>query len=429
MDDTTIVNVGTEKINALWATVSQYAFAFGIKILAAIAFWVIGRWLIGFAVGMVQKSLERQKVDPTVLRYVGSFITVTLNVLLVVGILGFFGIQTTSLAALIAAVGLAIGMAWSGLLANLAAGGFIIVLRPFKVGDFICAGGVTGTVKEIGLFTTAINTPDNVLTMVGNNKIFGDNIQNFTHNPFRRVELKAQLSGAADYQAAIALLKQRVAAIPNVLGEPPVDVEILEFNLVGPVLAVRPYCHNDHYWQVYFDTNKVIKDALGTDAGADGDRAAVRRRLTFPARHRRPVLRGVGVCARTGWRAARRKRAIGESNGHPGEQGIVRACNRRRSRPGFIGKRIPCVLQIALDRRPAGGIRVQLQGSRPGGVGAEGRARRVSRQARRHPLFDRHPARLELQGPGARQRHPPALRGQGRPGGALRRAQVDLRRQ
>ncbi|MCO3132684.1 mechanosensitive ion channel family protein, partial [Pseudomonas aeruginosa] len=158
MDDTTIVNVGTEKINALWATVSQYAFAFGIKILAAIAFWVIGRWLIGFAVGMVQKSLERQKVDPTVLRYVGSFITVTLNILLVVGILGFFGIQTTSLAALIAAVGLAIGMAWSGLLANLAAGGFIIVLRPFKVGDFICAGGVTGTVKEIGLFTTAINT-------------------------------------------------------------------------------------------------------------------------------------------------------------------------------------------------------------------------------------------------------------------------------
>ena len=239
MDDTTIVNVGTEKINALWATVSQYAFAFGIKILAAIAFWVIGRWLIGFAVGMVQKSLERQKVDPTVLRYVGSFITVTLNVLLVVGILGFFGIQTTSLAALIAAVGLAIGMAWSGLLANLAAGGFIIVLRPFKVGDFICAGGVTGTVKEIGLFTTAINTPDNVLTMVGNNKIFGDNIQNFTHNPFRRVELKAQLSGAADYQAAIALLKQRVAAIPNVLGEPPVDVEILEFNLVGPVLAAQ----------------------------------------------------------------------------------------------------------------------------------------------------------------------------------------------
>ncbi|MCY1280360.1 Small-conductance mechanosensitive channel [compost metagenome] len=264
MDETTIVNVGTEKVSAFMTTVMQYATTFGIKILAAIAFWVIGRWLINFAVGLVQRSLERQKVDPTVLRYVGSFITVTLNILLVVGILGYFGIQTTSLAALIAAVGLAIGMAWSGLLANLAAGGFIIVLRPFKVGDFISAGGVVGTVKEIGLFATTINTPDNVLTLVGNNKIFSDNIQNFSHNSFRRVELKAQLSGAADYQAAAALLKQRIAAIPNVLSEPPVDVEILEFNLLGPVLAVRPYCHNDHYWQVYFDTNRTIKDALGS---------------------------------------------------------------------------------------------------------------------------------------------------------------------
>ncbi|MBD9679042.1 mechanosensitive ion channel family protein [Pseudomonas sp. PDM18] len=265
MDDTNIINVGTEKFNALWATVSQYALAFGVKILVAILFWVLGRWLISFAVGLVEKALARQSVDPTVLRYVGSFITVTLNILLVVGILGYFGVQTTSLAALIAAIGLAIGMAWSGLLANLAAGGFIIVLRPFKVGDFVSAGGVTGTVKEIGLFATAINTPDNVLTLVGNNKIFGDTIQNFTHNPYRRVELKAQLSGAADYAAAVAVLKQRIAAIPNVLSDPPVDVEILEFNLVGPVLAVRPYCHNDAYWQVYFDTNRTIKEALGTD--------------------------------------------------------------------------------------------------------------------------------------------------------------------
>ena len=164
---------------------------------------------------------------------------------------------------MLAAVGLAIGMAWSGLLANLAAGGFIIVLRPFKVGDFICAGGVTGTVMEIGLFVTAINTPDNVLTLVGNNKLFADNIQNFSHNDFRRVDLTAQISGAADYKAVIALLKEKIATIPNVLSKPGVDVEILEFNLVGPVLAVRPYCHTNDYWQVYFDTNRLLKDELG----------------------------------------------------------------------------------------------------------------------------------------------------------------------
>ena len=234
----------------------------GIKILAAIAFWMIGRWLIGMVLGMIRSSLEKQKVDPTVLRYVGSVVTVTLNVLLVVGILGYFGIQTTTFAALIAAAGVAIGMAWSGLLANFAAGAFLVVLRPLKVGDFVTVAGVTGTVTELGLFTTTLNTPDNVQTIVGNNKVFGDTIQNFSVNPFRRVDLKCQLSGAADHKAAIALLREKIAAIPNVLAEPKVDVEILDFTLVGPVLAVRPYCHTDNYWQVYFDTNKVIRESL-----------------------------------------------------------------------------------------------------------------------------------------------------------------------
>ncbi len=242
--------------------ITTAATELGLKILAAVAFWVIGRWLIGVAVGMVRASLEKQKVDPTVLRYVGSIVTVTLNVLLVIGILGYFGIQTTTFAALIAAAGVAIGLAWSGLLAHFAAGAFLVVLRPLKVGDFVTVGGITGTITELGLFTTTINTPDNVQTIIGNNKVFSDTIQNFSHNPFRRVDLKCQLSGAADHRAAIALLREKIAEIPNVLAEPKVDVEILDFTLVGPVLAVRPYCHTDNYWQVYFDTNKVIREAL-----------------------------------------------------------------------------------------------------------------------------------------------------------------------
>ncbi len=240
----------------------QYASEFGVKIIVAILFWVIGRWLIGVAVNLLRASLGKQKVDPTVLRYLGSVLTVTLNILLVVGILGYFGIQTTTFAALIAAAGVAIGMAWSGLLANFAAGAFLIVLRPFKVGDFITAAGVTGTVAELGLFTTTVHTMDNVLTIIGNNKLFADTIQNYTAMPFRRVDLKAQISGAADHRSAMQLLREKIATIPNVLEEPAVDVEILELNLVGPVLAVRPYCHNDHYWQVYFDTNRTIKEVL-----------------------------------------------------------------------------------------------------------------------------------------------------------------------
>lgn len=262
MEELKLDNLSVDKAQGLLDIATRYATDFGVKILAAIAFWVIGRWLIGTAVGMLQRSLERQKADPTVLRYIGSFVTVTLNILLVIGILGYFGVQTTTFAALIAAVGVAIGMAWSGLLANLAAGGFIIVLRPFKVGDFISAGGVSGTVREIGLFVTTLTTPDNVVTLVGNNKIFADNIQNFSATPYRRVDLTAQLSGAADHRAAMALLREKIAALPEVLSTPAVEVEILELNLVGPVLAVRPYCKPEHYWAVYFACNRLIREAL-----------------------------------------------------------------------------------------------------------------------------------------------------------------------
>ncbi|MRR07033.1 MAG: mechanosensitive ion channel family protein [Deltaproteobacteria bacterium] len=241
---------------------ATYGMAILTKIVAAIIFWIVGRWLIGLVGRMMKQAFEKQKLDPSLIRYIGSFVAVTLNIILVVAILGYFGVQTTTFAALVAGVGLAVGVAWSGLLSNLAAGIFLIVLRPFKVGDFVTVGGITGTVMEIGLFATTLNTPDNVLTLIGNGKIFSDTIQNFTHNPFRRVELKCQLAGSADHVAAMELLREKLAGIPNVLPQPAVEVEILEFNLVGPVLAVRPFCHNDHYWQVYFDGNRTIREAL-----------------------------------------------------------------------------------------------------------------------------------------------------------------------
>jgi small conductance mechanosensitive channel len=239
-----------------------YATEIGTKIIAAIIFWVVGRWLIHLVQRMLQQVLGKQKVDPSLMLYIGNFVGVSLNIVLVVAILGYFGVETTTFAALVAGVGIAIGAAWGGLLSNLAAGAFLLVLRPFKVGDFVTAAGVTGTVSEIGLFVTALITPDNVMTMVGNAKIFSDTIQNYTTNAYRRVELKCQLAGSADHVAAMKILREKLSSVPNVLSKPAVDVEILEFNLVGPVLAVRPYCHNDHYWQVYFDGNRTIREAL-----------------------------------------------------------------------------------------------------------------------------------------------------------------------
>ena len=228
--------------------------------------WFIGRWLIKFGLGLLNSAFKRSTIDATLLSYIKATLGVLLNIVLVVAILGYLGVETTSFAALLAAGGIAIGAAWGGLLAHFAAGVFLVLFRPFQVGDFVTAGGVTGTVDEIGLFVTSIDTPDNVKTLVANNTIFSDTIQNFSANPYRRVELVAQLDHSVDPDDAIAKFKAGLAQIDNVESNPAPDVEILEFTPMGPVLAVRPYCSNDHYWQVYFDTNRLIRKTCG-DAG------------------------------------------------------------------------------------------------------------------------------------------------------------------
>jgi small conductance mechanosensitive channel len=256
MDTTNMVRLAQQGYGLL--------FALGIKILEALAIWIVGRWLIGLSVRLIGRAMTRQKIDPTLIRYINNTVAAILNIVLVVAILGFFGVETTSFAALVAAAGVAIGMAWSGLLANFAAGVFLIILQPFKVGDFVIAGGVMGTVEEVGLFVTSINTLDNIRNIVGNAKIFGDVIQNFSTNAFRRVDLTAQLSHGVDPHRAIAMLQAGLKKIPNVMTDPVPSVEILTFNLAGPVLAVRPFCNNKDYWQVYFDTNMLIKDSFTT---------------------------------------------------------------------------------------------------------------------------------------------------------------------
>ena len=237
--------------------------AVGWKIAGAILLWLVGRWLIGIAVRMLSRALAGQRIDDTLNRYLQTGLSLLLNVALVVAILGFFGVETTTFAAILAAGGVAIGVAWGGLLANFAAGVFLVFLRPFKVGDVVSVAGIVGGVETIGLFGTTINTPDNVQTIVGNNKIFSDTIQNFSANPYRRVDLTAIISNAVDHREAIRLLKERLARIPNVLATPAPDVEILQFTPAGPQLCVRPYCRNENYWQVYFDTDRTIREAFG----------------------------------------------------------------------------------------------------------------------------------------------------------------------
>ncbi len=253
-----------------WKTIEQSLIATGIavgtKLLGAIAVYIIGRWIIGIVVRLLTRVLRGYKLDETVMAYLTSIVNVLLNIVLVMGLLGFFGVETTSFAAILAGAGLAIGTAWGGLLGHFAAGIFMVILRPFKVGDFIAAGGVTGTVDEIGLFSTTLLSPDNVINYVGNGKIFGDNIQNYTATPYRRVDLTAQLAHSVDPREAIDRLRERISRIPNVLAKPAPDIEIGSFTERGPLLVIRPFKANQHYWQVFFDANRAMRDVF-TEAG------------------------------------------------------------------------------------------------------------------------------------------------------------------
>ena len=237
----------------------------GLKIVGAVGLWIVGQWLIRVVLRMTQRALSHQHLDPTLLRYLQTSVSVLLKVALVIAMLGVLGVETATFAALIAAAGVAIGLAWSGLLANFAAGAFLVFLRPFKVGDGVTAGGVTGTVDAIGMFGTTINTADNVLTIVPNNKIFSETIQNYSANPYRRADLIATVNNTVDHRAAIALLKERVVAIPNVLPTPAPEVDLLQVTPSGSLLCVRPCCRNEHHGQVVFDTNRMIREAF-TDA-------------------------------------------------------------------------------------------------------------------------------------------------------------------
>jgi small conductance mechanosensitive channel len=245
--------IDTNIINLLISSATKIAFA--------IMIWVVGRWLIGVAIRITQRALQQQKVDATVVKYASSALSFVLTIALVTGLLGYFGIETTSFAALFAAAGVAIGAAWAGLLAHFAAGFFLLIFRPFKVGDVIQAGGVEGVVREIGLFGTTINTGDNVRVLVGNNKIFSDNIVNYSANDWRAIVIKVEIDNGHDPDAVMRLLLNAAASVPNALSDPASSARIADLK-AGPVIAVQVNCTNANYGQVASDLNRAIKKAL-----------------------------------------------------------------------------------------------------------------------------------------------------------------------
>jgi len=239
---------------------------FLVQVVAAIALYLIGRWVIWGLRSVVRRALDVRRLDPTLAKYIDQTLGVVLTILLVVAALGVLGVQTNSLAGLLAAAAVAIGVAWSSMLSNIAAGVFMVSLRPFKKGDTVQIGGVLGDVELIGLFGTTLLTPDGIKVMVANAKALGDNIHNFSAGPYRRIEARAQLPWACDPSAFCETLRKRLAREGKVLATPPLMVETLDNNAAGPVVVIRPYCLPADYGEVFFLTNRMVSEEI-TKAG------------------------------------------------------------------------------------------------------------------------------------------------------------------
>jgi small conductance mechanosensitive channel len=252
MDD----NVITEFSKTAMAMISTY----GLQVLGAIAILIIGRIAAAIGGRMARRALERGRADSTLIGFFTSLVRAAIMVFAVIAALQKFGLQTTSFVAVLGAAGLAVGLALQGSLSNFAAGVLLLVFRPFKLGDAVEAGGVAGSVAEIGIFTTTINSWDNKKIIVPNAQITGGTIVNINAHPTRRVDMTAGIGYGDDIGRAKEVLEGILARHPKVLEEPAPVVQVSELGDSSINFVVRPWAKNTDYWAVYFDVQRAIKE-------------------------------------------------------------------------------------------------------------------------------------------------------------------------
>lgn len=248
-----------ENINELLAKVQELITVFGLKIIAALAVFILGRWCAGILKKSVIKLMEKGKVEQTLIVFVGNLTYIALLVFVILAALGQLGIQTTSFIAVIGAAGLAIGLALQGSLANFAAGVLMLIFRPFKVGDYIEAAGTAGTVEAIHIFSTQLRTPDNKTIIVPNAKITADNITNISAKPTRRVDFVFGVGYGDDIDKVKAVIADVLAQDDRILKDPPITIGLAELADSSVNFAVRPWVNAADYWNVFFDTNEKMK--------------------------------------------------------------------------------------------------------------------------------------------------------------------------
>ena len=274
IQDTTAVSGMTQDIKTLVTTpvsdwlpqlVHDYLIPFGLKVIAAIVVFILGRWMIKLVKRWMANGLMSKRGDPTLHSFLSHLVSVLLYFILIIFIISILGINTSSLVALLASAGLAIGMALSGTLQNFAGGVMIILFRPFKVGDFISAQGFEGKVSEIQIFNTHLLTTDNKEVILPNGALSTGTMTNFSKQGTRRVDWVFSMAYGDDYDHAKDVLKRLCAADPQIKKTPEPFIELLKLNDSTVDITVRVWVDSADYWPVFFAMNERVYKAFAQE--------------------------------------------------------------------------------------------------------------------------------------------------------------------
>ncbi|BCD95982.1 mechanosensitive ion channel family protein [Marinagarivorans cellulosilyticus] len=257
-----------ENIEELLQRAPEIIVTYGVKILLAFAVYLIGKWIAKGIAGLLEKGMKSRNVDATIISFTKNIVYYAMFTMVIIAALGQLGVQTASFVAIIGAAGLAIGFALQGSLANFAAGVLLILFRPFKLGDFVEAGGASGVVKEVSIFSTILTTGDNKTVTISNASVMGGNITNYSTQPERRVDFTVGVSYGAD----LDLVRKELTAIAKgddrIIVDKGITIGLAELADSSVNFAFRIWTKTENYWPLYFDTNEKIKkrfDAAGIE--------------------------------------------------------------------------------------------------------------------------------------------------------------------
>ena len=238
--------------------VTNAALTLGSKIIQIIVIWLVGRWLSKRLSSMVKTMMKKKDTDASIQTFLISFIDIVALIVLLIIIISVVGVDTSSFVALFASAGVAIGMALSGTLQNFAGGVMVLLFRPYKVGDYIEAQGQAGTVKEIQIFNTLLQTPDNRIIIVPNGPLSTGIINNYSRESKRRVDFVYSISYGDDFELAKSVLLDIISKDERIMKDPAPFIELGELGASSIDIKVRVWCNSADYWGVFFDMNKTV---------------------------------------------------------------------------------------------------------------------------------------------------------------------------